>query len=174
MKLIAALCENLDEQAGFKEFLRTNKTGLKKFIRLHDLYKSEGDLSSKDATNLMADLMTLFKGTESSTLGSAVWEPNALSFATFLDSIGETPLAEFLGISSISELPDADMDTRADEIRKDAIQKPEEPPQPQLSSVTRLIKRNPLTEGRSATTGRGSFMRLHREAMAAKIKKTPN
>jgi len=156
-----------DELSGFKDFLKTNKTALKIFIRLYDLYREDGNLNSKDAQGLTSDLMSLFKGTESSQLGVAKWEPNQLAFAMFLDEIGDQPLAEFLGIKSVADLPNADLESRADDIRKSSIEKPQEPPQPQLSSV-KPKARNPLAECRTAGYGRGSFMRLHREAVTAR------
>lgn len=163
----------MGELDGFKEFLRTNKTALKRFIQLHDLYREEGSLASKDAQQITSDLMTLFKGTESSQLGVAKWEPNQLAFSMFLDDIGNQPLADFLGIDSVADLPNADLETRADEIRDKSIKKPEEPPMPQLSSA-KQVRANPLAEGRTSGIGRGSFLRLHREAVTAKRTAKPN
>lgn len=171
MKLLQILGEGtsdaMGELDGFKDFLRTNKTALKRFIQLHDLYREEGSLASKDAQQITSDLMTLFKGTESSQLGVAKWEPNQLAFSMFLDSIGNQPLADFLGIESVADLPNADLEARADEIRDKAVKEPEEPPTPQLSSAKR-VKPNPLVEGRTSGLTRGSFLRLHLAATSAK------
>ncbi len=155
-----------DEMDQFKDFLRSDITALKIFIRLNDMYRKDGNLNSKDAKEATANLMSLFKGTESSRLGVAKWEPNQLAFAMFLDELGNQPIADFLGIDSVADLPNADLESRADDIRKKSIKKPEEPPTPQLSSTKRVIK-NPLAEGLSGGYSRGGFMRLHRAATTA-------
>lgn len=155
-----------EEISSFKEFLRSNKTALKKFIQLHDMYRADGNLNSKDADELTADLMTLFKGTAVSTLGTAKWEPNKLAFSLFLDQIGEQPLADFLGIDSVADIPNADLETRADEIRDKNIKEPEEAPRPQLSS-RRRTPRSIMAEGLNGGYGR-NFLMAHNAALRAK------
>lgn len=181
MKLIEALgdepqleptpsqTQSQGSEGDFKSFLRDNKTGLKLFIKLKDLYRDKGLLSSNEAKELMSNLLTLYNGTTSTQFGKQKWEPDELAFASFLDQIGDTPLGEFLGIESSEGLPGASVEDQADAIRQKAIQKPEEAPIPQLSSFTPTLAQQlkKLAEGKRVSFGRGSRFRLLSAALRA-------
>jgi len=109
---------------GIKDAIRGNRSLLKHFISLSDAYKADPQLSSKQAkTAMQAILKSLYDAGSSdvaASYGQVDFEPNQMAWISFFDQIGEQTLGEFLGISDTSEIPGANLDQRADDIRKQA------------------------------------------------------
>lgn len=119
---------------GIKDQVRGNRALLKHFILLSDEYRKNPQLSSKEAKasmqSLMRGLYDSGAGDIAASFGAVEFEPDVLSWVSLFDVIGEQTLAQFLGIDSVAEIPGADLNQRADEIRQlagaDAVP-PDEP-----------------------------------------------
>ncbi len=107
---------------GIKGAVRDNRALLKHFILLSDEYRKNPQLSSKEAKasmqSLMRGLYDSGSGDIAASYGAVEFEPDVLSWVSLFDVIGEQTLAQFLGIDSVAEIPGADINQRADEIRQ--------------------------------------------------------
>ena len=119
-----------DEQAmpepGDQQILslvRDNRSALKFFIQLYDNFRSDDpQLQTKESIQAMTGILRLMAGSSSITqYGTAEWKPDPLSFISLLDQIGDTSLANFIGITDMADIPGVDIEARADAIRKPVL-----------------------------------------------------
>lgn len=117
-----------------KALIRDNRPLLRHFLTLSDAYRSDQQLSSAEAKTAMEVLLKgIYDRNPEAALawGNVTFEPNQLAWISFLDTIGQQTLGQFLGISRIEDIPGGDIEARVDQIRKDAgADKPQSEPEP--------------------------------------------
>lgn len=116
----------LFESEAIKSLARENRAVLKNVINLFQMYRGDDPhLQSKEADICMRAILQHATDTaavkpELFQFGRPSWEPDPLSWMSFFDQIGDRTLADFLGISSATEIPAAeDMSAQMDELPGD-------------------------------------------------------
>lgn len=116
----------LFESEAIKSLAKANRAVLKNVINLFQMYRGDDPhLQSKEADICMRAVLQ--HATSSAAIqpelfqfGRPSWEPDPLAWMSFFDQIGDRTLADFLGISSASEIPAADdMSAQIDELPED-------------------------------------------------------
>lgn len=115
----------MDTHDRLRTLARDNRTVLKFLLQLYDLYRGDDkQLSSKEAGTAMVGVLRSMAAQsipDIAQYGNIEWKPDPISFIEFFDSIGDKSMAEFLGISDMSDIPGVDLEMRADEIRSKAL-----------------------------------------------------
>jgi hypothetical protein len=102
------MIEGADRYAALKELARKDLPTLKHLLALKKHYQEDGQLSGKDVgLSLQSILTRLFRYDEGAALmfGRIDWQPDLVSWQGFFDELGDMKLGEFLGISSMDEVP---------------------------------------------------------------------
>jgi len=104
----------LVESEAVKEMAKKSRAVLKNVISLFQMYRGDDPhLQSKEAKICMQAVLQHAVGStvenpELFRFGRPAWEPDPLAWVSFFDEVGDRTLADFLNISSASEIPAAD------------------------------------------------------------------